>query len=58
MVQKLVGRGSKMYKTISSYIQQCDNDALYELFEYVVAEMNRRKEKNEKNLTNDLQNNV
>ena len=34
-----------MYKTISAYIRQCDNDALYELFEYIVAEMNRRKEK-------------
>ena len=44
-----------MYKTISSYIQQCDDDALYELFEFVVAEMNRRKEKHEKNLVDDLQ---
>lgn len=36
-----------MFKTISAYIRQCDNDVLYELFEYIVAEMNRRKE-NEK----------
>ena len=33
-----------MYKSLSVYIQQCDDDLLYELFEYVVEEMNRRKE--------------
>ena len=34
-----------MYKSLSAYIQQCDDDLLYELFEYVVEEMNRRKAK-------------
>lgn len=34
-----------MNKTISDYIRTCDDDALYKLFDKIVEEMNKRKEK-------------
>lgn len=34
-----------MNKTLSMYIRQCSDDFLYKLFEYIIDEMNKRKEK-------------
>lgn len=38
-----------MNKTISDYIRTCDDDVLYELFEKIVEEMNKRKAKEKEN---------
>lgn len=37
-----------MNKTLKQYIKTCSKDALYNLFDDVVEEMNRQKEKEEK----------
>ncbi len=34
-----------MNQTLSEYIKKCDIDTLYSLFEKVIEEINRRKEK-------------
>lgn len=37
-----------MNKTISGYIKTCNDDELYRLFELIIEEMNKRKEKERK----------
>jgi hypothetical protein len=37
-----------MEKSIIAYIMTCNDDVLYEVFEFVVEEINRRKAKEQK----------
>lgn len=38
-----------MNKTISGYIKTCNDDELYKLFDLIIEEMNKRKEKEKEN---------
>lgn len=38
-----------MNKTISGYIKTCNDDELYRLFDLIIEEMNKRKEKEKEN---------
>ncbi len=40
----MVRREKVTEKTLSQYIKQCDDDELYNIFDLVIAEMNKRKE--------------
>lgn len=40
--------GVKVNIILKQYLKTCSNDALYKLFDDVIAEMNRRKEQEKK----------
>ena len=40
--------GAGMNKTISGYIKTCNDNELYRLFDLIIEEMNKRKEKERK----------